>query len=139
VCLVHTRGEAVLTGLGRLAEQAKEAGCTYLSSPVFGQPAAARAKLLVCILAGPTKEKEVVKPLLEAIGRKTVDVGEDITKGQFTVTVQRIELRLIVRLATTVKLLGNFIILSSIQAYSEAYALSDAIDFDPSIFHEVFR
>ena len=39
----------------------------------------------------------------------------------------------------TLKLLGNLIIISSIQAYGEAYALSDAIDFDPSVFHEMFR
>ena len=42
-------------------------------------------------------------------------------------------------LATTVKLLGNMIILTSIQAYGEAYALSDAIGFEPSVFHEVIR
>ena len=71
-------------GIARLAAEAKGAGCTYLSSPVFGQPAAAKAKALVCILAGPAEEKEKVKLLLEAIGRKTVDVGEDVTKGTTT-------------------------------------------------------
>lgn len=78
----HAAGIA-LTVPARLAAQAKDADCTYLSSPVFGQPAAAKAKLLVCILAGPAAEKEVVKPLLEAIGRKTLDVGEDVKNGPF--------------------------------------------------------
>ena len=74
---------AMLMGdLAKLATQAKEVGCVYLACPVFGQPAAAKAGQLVCIVSGQPDEREFVKPLLAAVGRKTLDVGDDVTKGK---------------------------------------------------------
>jgi 3-hydroxyisobutyrate dehydrogenase-like beta-hydroxyacid dehydrogenase len=39
----------------------------------------------------------------------------------------------------SLKLLGNRVILGIIQLYSEVYALSDNIGFDPKVFHELHR
>lgn len=44
----------------RLAEQAAAKGIQYVSSPVFGRPAAAAAKQLVVIAAGPSKARQEV-------------------------------------------------------------------------------
>jgi 3-hydroxyisobutyrate dehydrogenase-like beta-hydroxyacid dehydrogenase len=35
------------------------------------------------------------------------------------------------------KILGNSILLGAIELYAESYALSDAIGFDPAVFHEL--
>jgi 3-hydroxyisobutyrate dehydrogenase-like beta-hydroxyacid dehydrogenase len=42
-------------------------------------------------------------------------------------------------LGASLKLLGNSIILGAVQLYAESYALSDAIGFDPAVFHELHR
>lgn len=66
----------------KLKEKVEQAGGVYLSTPVSGQPAAARAKQLVVVASGDAQGKERVLPLLEAIGKKVIDVGEDNAKGE---------------------------------------------------------
>ena len=60
----------------------ESAGGIYLTCPVFGQPMAAKAAQLICISSGPAKGRETVKPILGAIGKHTIDVGEDNSKGK---------------------------------------------------------
>jgi 3-hydroxyisobutyrate dehydrogenase len=68
--------------VARIESLVKEAGGVYLSSPVFGQPPAAKAKQLVTVIAGDEQGREYVKPLLAAIGKKTIDCGDDVKKGE---------------------------------------------------------
>jgi 3-hydroxyisobutyrate dehydrogenase-like beta-hydroxyacid dehydrogenase len=57
-------------------------GAVYLTTPVFGQPAAARAKQLVCVNSGIYDGRKIVAPMLKAIGKHTIDVGDDNAKGE---------------------------------------------------------
>jgi len=59
----------------------KSAGATYLTTTVFGQPPAAKARQLVCISSGDAEGRKVVLPVLEYIGKKVIDVGDDNAKG----------------------------------------------------------
>jgi 3-hydroxyisobutyrate dehydrogenase-like beta-hydroxyacid dehydrogenase len=82
-------------------------GGLYLAAPVFGRPeAAAAAKLWIC-QSGAAQAKETARPLLEAMGQSIRDFGED--PGA----------------ANVVKLCGNFMILSAVEAMSEAFALAE--------------
>lgn len=91
----------------RLAEQHGRSGVEYVAAPVFGRPEAAAAKKLWISLSGPAAAKERVKPILEALGQGMFDFGEE--PGA----------------ANVVKLAGNFLLASAIEALAEALTLAE--------------
>jgi 3-hydroxyisobutyrate dehydrogenase-like beta-hydroxyacid dehydrogenase len=91
----------------RLAAVHAERGALYLAAPVFGRPeAAAAGKLWIC-LAGDIAAKRRVQPVLAALGQGVHDFGEQAPA------------------ANVVKLAGNFLILSAIEALAEAFTLAE--------------
>lgn len=91
----------------RLAEHHNGHQTAYLAAPVFGRPqAAAEKKLWICV-SGPNTAKERVKPILEALGEGIFDFGEE--PGA----------------ANVVKLVGNFLLASTIEALAEAITLAE--------------
>lgn len=82
-------------------------GGRYLAAPVFGRPEAAAAGNLWICLSGPAQAKEIARPLLQAMGQSLHDFGDD--PGA----------------ANLVKLCGNFMILSAVEAMAEAFALAE--------------
>ena len=124
--------------LDKIKKLVEETGSKYLTCPVFGQPPAARNRQLICVNSGDAQGREFIKPLLAAIGRYTIDVGEDNGKGKSTNRNDHF-LTEYHRIGAALKLLGNTILLGAIQLYAETYALADAIDFDPMVFHELHR
>src|SRR5205085_4368034 len=96
----------------KLAEIHAKQGSTYLAAPVFGRPdAAAAQKLWICV-AGPQAAKERVQPLLKAMGQGVFDFGED--PGA----------------ANIVKLCGNFLIVSAMEAMAEVLTLAEKSGLD---------
>ena len=104
----------------RLAAEHAPRGQSFVASPVFGRPQAAAAKALVVTASGPEDAVERARPLLEAIGRKLVVVGAD--PG----------------LANAVKLAGNFLIASVLEALAEAFALVRKCGVDRTQFLDIF-
>lgn len=91
----------------KLAKAHEEYGSKYVSSPVFGRPdAAATRKLWICT-AGPQAAKERVQPILQALSQGVYDFGEDVGA------------------ASIVKLAGNFMIVSAMEAMAEALTLGE--------------
>jgi len=92
----------------QLAALHAEHGSTYVEAPIFGRPEAAAARQLWIPLAGSQSAKERVRPLLTALGGQGVfDFGEAIGA------------------ATTVKLVGNFLISSAVRSLAEALAMAE--------------
>lgn len=89
----------------RLAAAHGEAGQLYVSAPVFGRPEAAAAAKLFVVSAGPLDVLRRLEPLFDAIGQRTYTMGGDPV------------------LANVVKLSGNFLIASMIEALAEAFTL----------------
>ena len=87
---------------------AKHSGCgqTYIAAPVFGRPQAAESGQLLVVAAGPGESMERARPLLEAIGRKLFVLGPEPS------------------MANALKLSGNFMIASVLEAFGEAFALA---------------
>jgi 3-hydroxyisobutyrate dehydrogenase-like beta-hydroxyacid dehydrogenase len=83
-----------------------------LAAPVFGRPEAAAARKLWICLSGPKPAKERVQPMLSALGQAVFDFGED--PGA----------------ANVVKLSGNFLIASAIEAMAEAMTLAEKNGID---------
>lgn len=96
----------------RLAQEHARRGSHYLAAPVFGRPeAAAAAKLWICI-SGPDAAQKAAMPVLQALGQGVHAFGQD--PGA----------------ANVVKLAGNFLIASAIEALAEALALGEKNDID---------
>lgn len=93
------------------AEHAKR-GSLWLSAPVFGRPEAAAAQKLWICQSGPADAKARAKPLLQAMGQAIHDFGEE--PGA----------------ANVVKLSGNFLILSAVEAMAEALTLAEKSGID---------
>lgn len=82
-------------------------GSQYVAAPVFGRPPAAAAGKLWIVVSGPATAKARVRPLLDAMGQGVFDFGEAP------------------RAAKLVKLAGNFLILSAVEALGEAQTLAE--------------
>ncbi|KAG7099677.1 hypothetical protein E1B28_001501 [Marasmius oreades] len=77
-----------------------------LTCPVFGTPAVADAAQLLIILSGDYRSKqEAAYILVPAIGRKAIDLGENLEK------------------APTFKLIGNSLILGTLEVLAEGFTL----------------
>jgi 3-hydroxyisobutyrate dehydrogenase-like beta-hydroxyacid dehydrogenase len=89
----------------KLSEAHARAGQQFVAAPVFGRPEAAAAAKLFVVAAGDPAALELARPILDAIGQKTFIVSETP------------------KLASLVKLSGNFLIASVIESLGEAMAL----------------
>jgi 3-hydroxyisobutyrate dehydrogenase-like beta-hydroxyacid dehydrogenase len=117
---VHVSMSTISVALAQELTQAHtEAGSQFISAPVFGRPDAAEAAKLAIVAAGPAGAIEKCQPLFDAMGRRTFVVGEEPSK------------------ANTVKLAGNFLILSVIESLGEAYALLRKSGVAPEQFLEI--
>lgn len=90
-----------------LAQEHALHGSLFVSAPVFGRPEAAAAKKLWIVQSGNAAAKARAEPVLRALGQGIHDFGEE--PGA----------------ANVVKLSGNFVILSAVEAMGEALALAE--------------
>ncbi|MGO9313916.1 MAG: NAD(P)-dependent oxidoreductase [Syntrophobacteraceae bacterium] len=89
----------------RLAVAHAEADRRFVAAPVFGRPEAAAAAKLFIVAAGAPDALDACLPLFDALGQKTFPFGNNP------------------QAANLVKLSGNFLIASVIEALGEAMAL----------------
>jgi 3-hydroxyisobutyrate dehydrogenase-like beta-hydroxyacid dehydrogenase len=117
---VHVSMSTISVALAQeLTRAHAQAGNRFISAPVFGRPEAAEAAKLAVVAAGPAKMIERCQPLFDAMGQCTFIVGEEPFN------------------ANTVKLAGNFLILSVIESLGEAYALLRKSGIAPEKFLEI--
>jgi 3-hydroxyisobutyrate dehydrogenase-like beta-hydroxyacid dehydrogenase len=103
---VHVSSSTISVALsGRLAEIHARAGQQFIAAPVFGRPDAAAARKLFVVAGGPAAVLTAMQPLFDAIGQRTFIVSEQP------------------QAASLVKLSGNFLLASVIEALGEAMAL----------------
>ncbi len=89
----------------RLMRAHEDAGQHFLSAPVFGRPEAAAAGKLFIVVGGTAKVSQLCMPVLDSMGQKVFVISD------------RPEA------ANLVKISGNFLIASVIEALGEAIAL----------------
>lgn len=92
-----------------LAERITAAGAEFVACPVFGAPPMADAGKLICVLAGPKESVDKVKPYTTGVtSRAIIDYsGQPCGK------------------ATTLKIMGNSMIINMIESLSEAHVLAE--------------
>ncbi|MGN6392499.1 MAG: NAD(P)-dependent oxidoreductase [Gemmatimonadales bacterium] len=103
----------------RLAEAHAGHSQQYVSAPVFGRPDAARAAKLWIVAAGQSAAIDRCRPLFDAMGQGVEVVGDDPAQ------------------AVIVKLAGNFLLASAIEAMGEAFALVRKHRIQPARFLEI--
>ena len=104
---------------GRLAKAHKDKRQDYIAAPVFGRPEAAAAAKLFIVVAGSKRQVERCQPLLDVLGQKTFVIGEDAPA------------------AHVIKITGNFLISTVIEALAESFALVRKSGIDAASFLDV--
>ena len=119
---IHVSSSTISVELsGRLEAAHHAVGQGYVAAPVFGRPEVAAAKQLWIVAAGWPGDVATCTPVFEAIGRGVTRLGHEAP------------------VANTVKLAGNFIIASMIEALGEAFTLARKSGVDSQVFLEVIR
>lgn len=104
-----------------LAALHQEKGQHYLAAPVFGRPEAAAARKLNFVISGEAAIREKATPPLKEAGATGVwDFGDDI------------------RTANTVKLCGNFLIATALEAIGESVLLAKQSGVDAHKMWDMF-
>lgn len=111
---IHVSMSTISVALSeRLAAAHAAAGQRFVAAPVFGRPDAAAAGKLFIVAAGAPHALDACLPLFAAMGQKSFRFGDDA------------------RAANLIKLSGNFLIGSVIEALGEALALVGKAGVDP--------
>jgi 3-hydroxyisobutyrate dehydrogenase-like beta-hydroxyacid dehydrogenase len=114
---IHISMSTISVGLSKeLARAHAKAGQRFVAAPVFGRPEMAAAAKLFIVGAGDPAAVEACQPLFAAMGEKTFSIGTEPAA------------------ANLVKLSGNFLIASAIEALGEAIALVGKAGVDRQAF-----
>jgi 3-hydroxyisobutyrate dehydrogenase-like beta-hydroxyacid dehydrogenase len=103
----------------RLATEHQAKGQMYVAAPVFGRPEAAQAAKLWIVAAGPPAAIKRCQPLFGVISQGVEVVGDEPSK------------------ANVLKIAGNFVLASAIEALGEAFVLVRKHGIDLAQFLEV--
>jgi 3-hydroxyisobutyrate dehydrogenase-like beta-hydroxyacid dehydrogenase len=103
----------------KLADRHATASHRFVAAPVFGRPDVAAQGKLFIVAAGELDVIDACRPLFDAMGQKTIPISE------------------VPQTANLVKLSGNFLIASVMEAVSEAMALIRKAGIDPHRYYEL--
>jgi 3-hydroxyisobutyrate dehydrogenase-like beta-hydroxyacid dehydrogenase len=103
------------TSTRRLVEAHEAVGQSFVAAPVFGRPEAAEAAKLWVVAAGPAEALERCRPVFDAVSYGVSVLGDDPTQ------------------AAVLKLAGNLMLASAIEALAEAFALVRKYGIEPGV------
>ena len=104
---------------GELAAAHEKVAIGYVSAPVLGRPDVAKEGQLNILAAGIHDAVEKVRPLLEILGKKVWDMGEEPAR------------------ANAAKIAANMMITMAIEAMAEAVVLTEASGLQRDAFFEL--
>ncbi|KAI8263219.1 hypothetical protein K4K58_013184 [Colletotrichum sp. SAR11_239] len=91
-----------------VSETLQEAGAVFIAAPVFGASPVAQAGRLIFAMAGPQTTIQRLEPLvLDVMGRKVINMGEDVTKSPM------------------LKVTGNVLLVVFLEAIAETQVLAE--------------
>jgi 3-hydroxyisobutyrate dehydrogenase-like beta-hydroxyacid dehydrogenase len=114
---IHISMSTISVALSKeLAQAHARAGQRFIAAPVFGRPEMAAAAKLFIVTAGDPAAIGACQALFGAMGQKTISIGAEPSA------------------ANLVKLSGNFLLASAIEALGEAVALVGKAGIDRHAF-----
>jgi 3-hydroxyisobutyrate dehydrogenase len=90
-------------------------GVVFVDAPVLGTRQPAEQGQLVVLESGPEEARPRVQPVFDAVGHRTIHVGE-------------------AGAGTRLKLVTNSWVLAVVEAVAETIALAEGLDLDPALF-----
>ena len=118
--LVHVVTSTISVAFANeLAAAHAAAGVGYVSAPVLGRPDVAAKGELNILAAGRREAVDTVRPLLEVLGKKVWDMGEDPPR------------------ANAAKIAANMMLTMAIEAMAEATVLTEANGLPRAAFFEL--
>jgi 3-hydroxyisobutyrate dehydrogenase len=106
-----------VTGIERCAELAEQRGVALVDAPVQGTKQPAEKGELTVLASGPQEAHDRVGPIFDAVGQKTLWLGEAGT-------------------GTRLKMVTNSWLTAVVEGLAETLALAEAADLDPRSFLE---
>ena len=106
-----------VAGTSHLASLADEWGVTFVDAPVLGTKKPAEDGALVVLASGPDSARDVVAPVFDAIGSRTMWVGE-------------------AGAGTRLKLVANGWVFTVLEGVADSMALARDLGLDPRLFLE---
>jgi 3-hydroxyisobutyrate dehydrogenase len=107
-------------GTARCSELARGRDMQFVDAPVLGTKQPAEEGKLVVLASGPDELRDVVRPIFDAIGSKTIWVGE-------------------AGAGTRLKIATNSWVLTVTEGCAETIALTQGLGLDPSLLFEAFE
>ncbi|KAI0275267.1 NAD-P-binding protein [Gloeopeniophorella convolvens] len=96
--------------------------CHLVTAPVFGPPLLAdKAGLIIALSGDYRSKKEVAYALVPAIGRRVLDLGGNLEK------------------APTFKLIGNSLVLSSLEILAEGFTIAEKSGVGQDLVYELIK
>ena len=114
---MSTIGEA---GTDSCADLARRRGIGFVDAPVLGTRQPADEGKLVVLASGPAELREPLRPLFDAVGQRTLWVGE-------------------AGAGSRLKLVTNTWVLLVVEGAAEAIALAEGLGLDPALLFEAVR
>ena len=105
-----------LDGTRRLAEMAAAHDVGFVDAPVLGTKAPAEQGTLTVLAGGPEALRETVAPVFDAVGARTIWVGDEPGAGQ------------------RLKLVANAWVGSVLAGAAQSIALAEGLGLDPQLF-----
>jgi 3-hydroxyisobutyrate dehydrogenase-like beta-hydroxyacid dehydrogenase len=117
---IHVSMSTISVALSkRLTQAHAQAGQRFIAAPVFGRPEMAQAGKLFVVTGGDAATAGACQPLFDAVGQRTIAISSEPSA------------------ANLVKLSGNFLIASAIEALGEAIALVGKAGIDKQAYVEL--
>lgn len=104
-----------------LVHRAAGLGVVYLDAPVLGTRQPAEQGTLTVFVSGPSAARATATPVLDAIGQRTLWVGED--QGA----------------ATRLKLVANTWVINLVNSVAECLNLAEGLGLDPRLFLDAMK
>jgi len=118
-CIHMAMGTHGVPAINRAKQLHDDAGQTFIACPVLGRPDLAAQGLLNLVPGGPADAVDTVRPLLDVMGQRNIEVGEDP------------------QAATALKIANNFVLGCAIETMGEAFSLVEKLGVKPEQFLEV--
>ena len=118
-CLHMAMGTHGVPAINAAKARHDAAGQTFVACPVLGRPDLAAEGLLSVVPGGPAEAVEKVRPLLEVMSKRIIEVGESQ------------------QAAAAVKIANNFVLGCAIETMGEALSLVEKLGVEPQQFLDV--
>ncbi|RVX43011.1 3-hydroxyisobutyrate dehydrogenase [Nonomuraea polychroma] len=115
---MSTVGVDAVAGLAALAA---EQGLTFADAPVQGTKAPAEQGKLIILAAGPSAARKVLEPVFDAVGQRTLWLGEDGAEGT----------------GSKLKMASVSYAISLTAVVAESLALAKGLGMDPDLVRQV--